>query len=211
MNRKLWIGFLLLESVLYLAFMLLDLFQFGDTTWLKFLSILLVAFAGLLQAKKPDSRLLAAALCLTACADVFLLVLDRWYALGIGLFMIVQILYAVRLGSGKLLALQIIAANLAFLLLMSFGIIPALAGEYILFFAVNMLHAGAMALNGRERKSLFFFVGLALFFCCDLCVGLYNIASGALWQFARVAMWGFYLPGQVLILASGRDLGGNAS
>ena len=37
---------------------------------------------------------------------------------------------------------------------------------------------------------------------------IYNIGAGVLHSFARVAMWGFYLPGQILILLSNWKAGG---
>ena len=50
-----------------------------------------------------------------------------------------------------------------------------------------------------------FRLGLALFLCCDVCVGAFN-APGLfpvpVTAFARVGMWLFYLPGQVLIALS---------
>ena len=49
-------------------------------------------------------------------------------------------------------------------------------------------------------------VGLCLFLCCDLCVAAYQfpqILPQAVFEFVRVGMWLFYLPGQVLIALSG--------
>ena len=67
------------------------------------------------------------------------------------------------------------------------------------------MRACILAGSRQERKWLLFAAGLALFFCCDLCVGLHNLpslGSAGLHRFANVAMWGFYLPGQCLIRAS---------
>lgn len=54
-----------------------------------------------------------------------------------------------------------------------------------------------------------FSAGLVLFVCCDLCVGLQNLSAfpsrvraRRLFAFARVGMWLFYLPSQVLITLS---------
>ena len=53
-----------------------------------------------------------------------------------------------------------------------------------------------------------FGLGLILFTCCDVCVGLQNLfrwfpdAGGPLVAFARVGMWLFYLPAQVLLAQS---------
>ena len=49
--------------------------------------------------------------------------------------------------------------------------------------------------------------GLWLFLLCDVCVGVHNqpeLFPGWLAAFAQVGMWLFYLPGQVLLVLSGR-------
>jgi len=49
--------------------------------------------------------------------------------------------------------------------------------------------------------------GLWLFLLCDVCVGVHNqpeLFPEWLAAFAQVGMWLFYLPGQVLLVLSGR-------
>ena len=198
MKRSLRIALLVTEALLYCAFLYLDLFTDVDTRWLKYGSILLIALTSLCI----DEKLLTCALCLTAAADAFLLVLDRWYAAGVLLFLIVQLLYSLHMRSRRTLYAQLILTILSIVLSVSSGRLEALAGGYILVFLINLIRAGFHAAEIRSKESLLFFLGLLLFFCCDLCVGWYHIGNGPLWSFARVAMWGFYLPGQVLILLS---------
>ncbi|MBP5749202.1 MAG: hypothetical protein J6X24_00265 [Firmicutes bacterium] len=146
------------------------------------------------------------ALIFTLIADVFLLLLDRWYAAGILCFLIVQILYAERLQKPPIASFLLpAAAGLIVYTSYGFGPTEALAAAYITLFAVNLARACIRAKRSGERKWLLFAAGLALFFCCDLCVGLHNmpgLGPAALHRFADVAMWGFYLPGQVLIRTS---------
>ena len=97
---------------------------------------------------------------------------------------------------------ELILTILSIVLSVSSGRLEALAGGYILVFLINLIRAGFHAAEIRSKESLLFFLGLLLFFCCDLCVGWYHIGNGPLWSFARVAMWGFYLPWQILILLS---------
>lgn len=210
--------FLTLMGILYGLFLAGDLLRAYDTTWLKFSAIALIAAAGLLAGEERENRLTTAALLLTLGADVFLLVLDTHYALGIALFLAVQLLYTLRLAACRsakaAIAVQIrlfpaLAAGAATL---SYGVRTALAGAYIVWFAVNLADSIHLAAVTPKRHQVRFAVGLALFFCCDLCVGIYNLPASLppqwLTDFARVAMWGFYLPGQVLILASTEALGG---
>ena len=193
------------ETILYLAFLGMDIFGIGNTTPIKFVSILLLTLSVLDFREKTVS----VALIFTAIADLFLLVLDRWYAAGVLCFILVQILYAARLqresGSSVLSFLLPAAAGLLVYTSYGFGLTEALAGAYIALFAVNLLRACLLAKLSPERRWILFAAGLALFFCCDLCVGLHNMpgtGGPALQRFASVAMWGFYLPGQVLIRTS---------
>lgn len=198
MKRSLLIALIAVEAILYSTFLLLDLLTGINTNWIKFAAILLVAFFSF----QSCSMTIRAALCLTAAADVFLLMLNRWYAVGLLLFLVVQLLYSRHLHSKKILIAQTVLFIVAIVVWILSRKIEALAIGYIVIFALNLIHAGYYADQTHSRQQLLFFLGLLLFFCCDLCVGYYNIASGFLWSFARIAMWGFYLPGQVLIIIS---------
>lgn len=201
------------ETILYLTYMGMDIFGTGNATPIKFFSILLLALSVLDFREKTVSF----ALIFTLIADVFLLLLDRYYAAGILCFLAVQILYASRMrqedGSSVIISgvpdwlkfLLSAAAGLLVYTSYGWGLTEGLAAAYIALFACNLVHACRLAAKTKERKWVLFAAGLALFFCCDLCVGLHNMpgAGGpSLQRFADVAMWGFYLPGQVLIRAS---------
>lgn len=201
------------ETILYLTYMGMDIFGTGNATPIKFFSILLLALSVLDFREKTVSF----ALIFTLIADVFLLLLDRYYAAGILCFLAVQILYASRMrqedGSSVIMSgvpdwlkfLLSAAAGLLVYTSYGWGLTEGLAAAYIVLFACNLAHACLLAAHAEERKWILFAAGLALFFCCDLCVGLHNMpgAGGpSLQRFADVAMWGFYLPGQVLIRAS---------
>ena len=198
MRRSMLAAFLIIEALLYGSFLFLDLQTDVDTTWLKFVSILIIAVMSMLA----KNKVFTAALCLTAAADVFLLVLNRWYILGIFIFIVVQLLYSISLDSRKTFYCQLILIFASVTLLLITQNIDALAIGYIMVFLINLLRAGLQYWQKRDKQALLFFSGLLLFFCCDLCVGYYQIGSGSLWHFARIAMWGFYLPGQILILLS---------
>ena len=196
------------ETILYLTFLGMDIFGIGNSTPIKFVSILLLTLSVL----DFREKMVSLALILTLIADVFLLVLDRWYAAGVLCFLGVQILYAVRLqkenrgnGAALLSFLLPAAAGLITCTSYGFGLTEALAAAYITLFAVNLVRACLLAKRSGENKWILFAAGLALFFCCDLCVGLHNMpgtGSPALQRFAELAMWAFYLPGQVLIRTS---------
>lgn len=212
MDRKrgvpLLFAFLALEGGLYVLFLLQDLSLLGgDSMKVKYLSILLCLTFSAWGALWGGAGLITAALALTAGADWFLLVLNRHYLAGVGLFCLVQGLYLVHIrrerGSwgwwpGRLVLWAGAAAVLYRLGLLE--PLTALAALYIANFFWNILDSLPL---GRGRL---FVLGLVLFFCCDLCVGVHNapgLFPAGLTAFARVGMWLFYLPAQVLITLSG--------
>lgn len=77
--------------------------------------------------------------------------------------------------------------------------LPLLALPLLYFSNLCVNTAEAFALNAPKPTSRFAW-GLLLFIGCDLCVGCWNM--GLLGDFARVGMWLFYLPSQVLIVLS---------
>ena len=143
--------------------------------------------------------------------------LDRWYVAGVASFCVVQLLYLARIhraGSRPLALRLMLRVGLAAVLLLAAGWLGGLnplTGLTLVYF--SQLAANAAASLSLGRRVLLFSVGLLLFICCDLCVGLHNLASvlpaapvGALLPFAQVGMWLFYLPSQVLITLSAGKL-----
>ena len=212
MKRSLW--FPVLEGCLYAAFLALDLFWPGSG-WdipLKYLSILLCFLFVLKAGRGKDGLLMKAALGFTLAADLFLLVLDRWYPAGVACFCVVQLLYLTRIAAVRREHLPLRLALRGLLVLAAWitaGGLGALDG----LTALSLFYFSQLAVNALESLTLRppyrgFGVGLLLFVCCDLCVGLHNLsawfpaAGGPLVQFARVGMWLFYLPSQVLISLS---------
>lgn len=199
--------FPLLSGLLWAGFLFLDLTRLGDSTGVKFAGICLCAITALLGAKTLDGKLVAAALGFTVGADWFLLVRDDHYLAGVGLFLIVQGLYALRLYRlrGKPSPLFLLRGALLLFWGAGTAVEPTLLPLWtaLLYFSnlcINTLEA--FALDPSRR---WFAVGLLLFVCCDLCVGAWNVSlflPPALGEFARVGMWLFYLPSQVLIVLS---------
>lgn len=209
--RRGW--FLGAEGVLYAAFLALDLFSPGRG-WdvpLKYLSVWLCFLFALTRCRDRDGRLVTAALALTLAADLFLLVLDRWYPAGVAAFCGVQALYLARMarlrpaGLPRRLVLRGCAAAAALVLVWGLGALDGLTALSLLYFSQLVCNALESLTLPRLRG---FSLGLALFVCCDVCVGLRNLsgwfpaAGGPLVAFARVGMWLFYLPSQVLIALS---------
>lgn len=200
--------FLAAEAVLYAAFLTLDLFKLsGPDVWLKYAGVLLCLAFSLLCALRGGDRLVLPALALTALADSLLLVADSHYALGVLVFLGAQSVYLarLRLNTGKTwLWLRAAVPLLAGLLLYRLGLAVPLNLLAVLYFSQLLVNAVlAWTLPGRRWRA--FALGLTLFVGCDLCVGAFNspgLVPGGLYAFARVGMWLFYLPSQVLISLS---------
>ncbi len=201
MTRSLRRVFLWLAALLYAWFMLLDLTARGNSVPVKFAAILLCLLAALGSLRTVDGRLTALALALTVGADWFLLVLDRHYLAGVLLFCAVQLVYLCRLAClrGRLVR-PLLAVRSLPLALLPLGA-DALSSAAAFYFTGLVCNAAeAFSLRRQSRRAAVFALGLALFICCDLCVGAWNI--GLQNSFTRVAMWLFYLPSQVLIVLS---------
>lgn len=201
--------FLTLEGLAYAAFLVLDgLHLYVWSTPVKYGGILLC----LLFCFGGDWRV-GAALALTALADLFLLVLNREYLVGVAAFCGVQALYLWRIrcagGWRKLWCITVRGA-------LALGCLAAVweAGALSPLTALAALYFSQLLCNAVESWSLCrkkywpFALGLTLFVLCDICVALHNLPgltglprSGII-VFANFAMWLFYLPSQVLLALS---------
>ena len=198
-------AFLGLEAALYAVFMTLDLTG-GSGDPVKYASIAVcLVFSGLF-ARRGGSRLMAAAMALTLGADTFLLLLNDWYGAGVALFCGVQGLYLIRIlrrCGRSLWGLRLFLVGAAWAGLWALGLLSPLnllAAVYFANFLVNACQALSLSMP-------LFAWGLWLFLLCDMCVGVHNqpeLFPGWLAAFAQVGMWLFYLPGQVLLVLSGR-------
>ncbi len=202
-----------LAGGLWVVFLVMDLARRGDSTGVKFAAICLCGLTAWAGAKTADGRLVAAALTFTVAADVFLLLLDRNdadQAVGVALFIVVQFLYAHRLRLlrggwiSKFALFRVLGLMAAVVVAQKRDLPSALAVFYFCNLLANLEESfGAYAHNaGMDRSPLLLRFGRGLFLlaCCDICVGCWNL--GLLGGFARVGMWLFYLPSQVLIVLS---------
>lgn len=199
--------FVCIQAAVYAAFMLMDVLGVGSSAPVKFAGMMLcVAFSAAFSADGGD-RTVTAAVLLSAAADVFLLLLDADYAVGVLLFCVVQLLYFARIlrsnGHKGALCMRILLFAAATGVFWHFRIATAvnvIACAYFTFFLCNTVQSFKM-------KNRLFSVGLCLFLCCDICVGIQNMpieAPCALVTASGLGMWAFYLPSQVLIVISGR-------
>ncbi len=218
MKKALPFCFVLFEGLLWAYFTVIDIFQPEQSTvWVKYAGILIcVLFSGVLSGFLPcrDGLLVFSAQLLTAFADLFLLVLNRDYPMGVGIFCVVQFFYFLRLKISGNRSFRLSAILRLVLTALMWGIV-FFSGEVSLLNLLVGIYFPNLLVNAvdavRRRRKTFrdklFAAGLVLFVCCDICVGLFNI-SGAVGlpysaeKFVSAGMWFFYLPSQVLISLS---------
>gem|GEM_PF-1735673 len=170
--------------------------------------VILLAGAAVQRCRLSRSALFAAlGLILTLAADTVLVLLNRWYLLGVLLFCGVQTLYAVAIGAtpgkgGKqaesapdaraelrmwLIRLGSFLAVLLVLIILKMAQPLNIASGYsITQLTINVFTAWRKrrALQSQQCRSLrsgwlLFALGLTLFWGCDMCVGIYNLSYGA--------------------------------
>ena len=202
--------FLLVQLAAYLLFLCMDLFHGGaGSVPVKYAAIALCFFFSAYWSVRGGEWLVTAALAFTLGADTFLLLLDAQYLTGVLLFCVVQRLYLVRIlgfnGGHTLWPLRLGLFAAALWLLMQLGMLSPLNGVTAFYFTTFLVNT-VQSLVLRGKKQRLFALGLVLFLCCDLCVGAFNepgLVPSGVYSFARVGMWLFYLPAQVLITLSG--------
>ncbi|MCH1983746.1 lysoplasmalogenase [Ruminococcus sp. OA3] len=210
MKRQILI-YLSLETLLYLCFLFMDLTGTGDSTLIKYAGVLLCLIFLLVCRHTDDSLLIFTALLFTAGADLFLLVIGRWYTAGVLLFCVVQVLYGIRLHNWNQKPSQLEWLLRILLPVLCFLFLYVLNGLTLLtaaasFYGVNLIinAVRSISFTGFGLSQRLFCIGLWLFLCCDICVAVHNITFGihTIQNFAGFGMWLFYLPSQVLITLS---------
>lgn len=221
---KLYLGLII---VFYLTFLYIDLFQKDlsyISTWIKYFSIILTFLFSFFVRYNPinlqDKNLLQMGLFLTVLGDLFLLVLDSHYLLGILLFSLVQIIYTARYSrkNYKPIAMKFFALGL--LIFSIFMVLNSYIGpiNFIIvasiFYGICFLYSLRWALALFKEKAFpkinrrLILIGMVFFLLCDLNVAIYNILKetnkeGNLYIIPLILIWFFYLPSQAFLVLSG--------
>ncbi|MBO5328173.1 MAG: hypothetical protein J6B04_03245 [Clostridia bacterium] len=214
-------AFLVIELAFFITFVSLDALgnNLSVSTNVKFFSILLCFALSAYQFYRfgNDGSAIFIAFLITAVADTFLLVLES-YTLGITTFIFAQLIYFARIyltiGKKPIISVisRICAVVIAIIILAKYESLTFLTAATSFYF-INLLanFVDSFLLIKINRQYAIFTLGLLLFICCDVCVGLMNFEEvlgveipHSLFVFADIAAWIFYLPSQVLIVLSAR-------
>lgn len=212
MKRTLSYLFIIIEAVLFCSFVTMDIMRLEGENIVKFIAISLVGIFGLMAGKQRDNAVVTAALVFTVIADVFLILVGNYIA-GVCVFIAVQTCYTIRFSflSGKPLVGELLKRLVPGIVLgtaatIFIGVDIGITVAYACSFAVNFVHGFELHILKPSPRHLRFAIGLFLFACCDLCVGIHNLKPSffteEMIRNAEVATWIFYLPSQVLILST---------
>lgn len=206
------IVFLAVEAMLLCTFVFMDITHHSAENYVKYIAIALVGIMGLRAGKQKDNVVVTAALLLTMLADVFLILVGNFIA-GVLVFLCVQTCYTVRFSfmSGKPMVGELLKRLLPGVILggLATYFLDVKVGVVVLYacsFAVNFAHGFELHILKPSARHLRFAIGIFLFACCDICVGITNLRPGFLTEQmirnAEVMTWIFYLPSQILILST---------
>lgn len=213
----LFTALIIAETGVYIAFNTITFAFNKDTNAIKYFGILTCFTVAVVNcfSNRKDCFFVAGAMLFTAIADLFLLMLDGYSECGVGAFIVVQLLYFARIyyAHGKKPwisgAVRIGIAAMIIIILAATGklnLLTALTAFYLTQIVANIVDSAFII--KYSKRNILFFIGLILFLCCDLCVGLFNFSEvgitlpAALEKVIAPAIWLFYLPSQVLITIS---------
>lgn len=213
-NKGLLIAFVVVQLLLTILIFVADLNDLFDTVAIKYTGVVLCFLVSLFAIKDKRSRWLILGLAGTLVADLFLLVLDKYYLVGVTAFIFVQIMYFlyIKPKRWKISLLIRMVLFIVAVLVVLFGFnVNDLTVFCSLFYFVNLVMNMVDAWIEFKNGFLVFALGLTLFIGCDVSVGFHNISSYISYSspfidkvidFSQFGMWLFYLPSQTLIAIS---------
>jgi len=157
-----------------------------------------------------DADTLRAGLICTLSADFCMLIIYNNTA-GLIFFICAQTIYFFRYLSGRIYAVVIIpclaCVFLALTYLTALSLEDRLAGVYACALVTGVITSFIRRRAYPRPNRVMIPLGMLLFLFCDINVGLMNVLpDGGGKTAARVLIWVFYLPSQMLLSASGAKL-----
>ena len=210
-NKVIAVVFLLMELLLF------GMSQFGLTVYVDevhysciVLCFLHAFYHFLVQTqKKKCTGILVLGLGFTCIGDYFLILKNQYYEAGVTAFLLTQICYFIFMAADfewvRLKKHVILRVSVAFIgnivsmcMIKQFSLLFIIVPIYAVFFMGNIMEACFHYISHP-----LFSLGLILFICCDICVGLSNgELAGLTVPFAHLfqwLIWLFYIPSQICI------------
>lgn len=205
-------GLLAMESILYIAFIILGFIARRPfttlTIMLQYASMVLVPVIALVCNDKHtgDFRLLIAAL-LLSLANETLMLFGSSVIFFISVYALVQVLYIFRHGKGRLPRPVLFFIAVPFwavlaVVALRWDLYPdkAVAAAVCLY---GLLFTVGLVVVWKYENTALARWGMTFFACCDVCLMLYYGLDFAL--VPGILVWFFFLPAQVMLALSGRS------
>jgi len=193
--------FLLLSIIGFPIFVYMD-FTGSDSTTIKYIEIILIALYSLFLAIKHCEKkrwFHFIIRLLVVVADLFLLVKNDNYEIGVGLFCLIETCYCILIQNKKTVAVRIgIFAGLLIVVKM-LNMVSLL--NVLCIYNITMLFMNVVDASIQKDKKIF--LGFLLFLICDIWVGLANL--NILLPYAYYISWIAYYPAQVLLILGDFD------
>lgn len=212
MKKSMTWAFLLVIAILYVGFIVSDIFSLGFSNILKYASVVIMAVASLFAGKEKSDNLCKWIFGFVLIADGFFLIVEK-PLFGIGTYLIIQLFHTVRLTSfGKRhtkaeLLKRIIPAVILSVAGSFFNIVFALVPSYAVCIGENIAHSCENMYKHPSKRNLIYMFSMFCLAVCDACVGIrcfptLEFMTPELSHFALTLTWIAYVPSLILLLAT---------
>lgn len=169
-----------------------------NSDYIKYIGIVLCFLYAIYNKKKYQ----IISMLFTLVADYFLLLKLDHYEMGVTSFIFAQITYYYFLGNIDKSYFNVFLFIRGFIIIVG-TLLLDITSNLTLLNELVLIYFSSLVFNCIQAYLIHnkvFAIGLTLFVCCDICVGLFNINAAN--SLAAFLMWFFYLPSQVLIVLS---------
>lgn len=205
------IVFILIEIILYCISLAGKAVYLDEARYIGIVLCFVYAFLCICVMKKWNCKecLILTGLFFTCIADYFLVIWNGYFTAGVAFFLVTQCFYFLYLTwcfpASRKVKLIIVKGFIAIVLfIMVSAVMKELVPLLFLLTFYIVLFVGNIVLGFQQSQGeRLFTIGLVLFFCCDICVGLSNanlfFTEFPYHKIFSWLIWLFYLPSQVCI------------
>lgn len=211
MKKTMTWGFIVVIAMLYVSFILCDIFYIEYSNIIKYASVCVMAAASLFAGKEKSDVLVKWLFGFVLIADFFFMIADK-PLLGIGTYVIIQMFHTVRLTSfGKRhtkaeLLKRIVPAVILSVIGSFYSVVFALIPSYAVCIGENIAHSCENMVKHPSKRNFIYMISMFCLAVCDACVGLrcfpFSFMTEERTHIALTLTWIAYVPSLVLLLAT---------
>ncbi len=207
--------FLVVIAILYIAFIICDIFYMEQSKILKFTSVCILALCSTFSGKEKENKLVTLIFLITVIADIFFVLLNKPIC-GIASYIIIQFVHTFRLAiiSKKDIKKEFLKRIIPAVCLLGIGAfigpVVAFALPYALCIGINIAHAIENNIKHPSKENLRYALAMLILAVGDIGVGLRNVQFDFMTQemmhIAYIVTWVTYIPSLILILTTTKAL-----